>query len=317
MSAFRCIAFAVASSTALLFTNASLGVTIYDVTTGQHHPLPLNVPAVPGTEVAGNPVAGNPWVYGSRLSTLAPNPGGVAPTFAAINLQAFVPYAINSQSAADVLGGAGSQGDLNEWTAGNAATGGGGNDASFVNIVDGLGGIGGPTHDIVGFQYTYLRGRVHLFGDQSAPVTHSPIVRFVAPVSSQYNIAMTLENRLGDTDANPNTNIFGNQFYVFTDKGGVLSAIAEGPMNDAVLSGPTAGGLGPGAGFTKVISTSVNLLAGESIEFAAGNHNAQALGGPLFAVYGTITQIPEPTVGTLLAIGAVPLSLGFRRRRRK
>lgn len=299
---------------ALLSASTTFGAQVYDVTTGQHHPQPLNVPAVPGTEVAGNPVSGNPWVYGSRLSGLAPNPGGIAPTLSAMNLGAFNAYTIASQSGADSLGGAGSQGDINEWFGGNGPNGGGGNDASFVHIIDGLGGLGSPTHDIVGFQYSYLRGGVHLFGDQSAPVTHTPIVRFVAPVSSRYDIAMTLENRLGDTDGNPSTNPFGNSYYVYTEKAGVLTSISEGLMNDAVLSGPTAGGMGPGSGFTKVINTSVFLVAGETIEFAAGNHNAVALGGPLYALYGTITQVPEPTSAVLLGLTSLGL-FGFRQRR--
>lgn len=307
---FLCAAF---SGAALLIASVTSGATVYDVTAGQHHPLPLNVPALPGTEVAGNPAAGNPWVYGSRLSGLAPNPGGASPTLAAMNLGAFNAYTIASQSGADVLGGAGSQGDINEWFGGGGPNGGGGNDASFVNIVDGAGGLGSPTHDIVGFQYSYLRGLVHLFGDQSAPVTHTPIVRFVAPVSARYDIAMTLENRIGDTDGNPSTNPFGNSYYVYTDKGGVLTSISEGLMHDAILSGPTAGGMGPGSGFTTSINTSVNLLAGETIEFAAGNHNAVALGGPLYAIYGTITQVPEPACAWLLGTAAFSL-LSIRRR---
>ena len=35
---------------------------VFDVNKGLHHPMPLSIPAVPGTEVEGNPAQDNPWV---------------------------------------------------------------------------------------------------------------------------------------------------------------------------------------------------------------------------------------------------------------
>jgi hypothetical protein len=247
---------------------------VYDIALEAHFPdatVPFNS--------EDNPLAGNVWVYGHRDT----GAGGVNQVLWNDNsFDVFKPFDFFQQQGADVIGGAGSLGDINTACSFNFVNcDAGGNGGAQVKIIDY--GSGPAAHVVAGAD-SFVKGTVHLFTDDDAPTDRAAIIRFAPPAPGSYKIDVLFENRA-------NSGLAGDKptYHAVVARGGgifeTFDVLSEGFLDPKVFNG----NLGLGNGTFVEVHQTVTLGANDFIELAG--MGSGAFPGVPIAVVGTIEKL--------------------------